>query len=72
MKKMINFDEIVNYDLVCENYTVKIFKNKFGEFYSQIVYEDDVTSEMIYQSDNFSDCNSAKQNSLKFIESNLE
>lgn len=69
MKKVYeSYDEIVNYELVHEDYTVKIFKNKKGEFYAHVVYEDDITSELIYQSKRFGSCNSAKHDALKFIE----
>lgn len=73
MKKMSNFyDEVVNYELVYEDYTIKIFKNQKGEFYAHVVYEDDETSELIYQSKRFGGCNSAKQDALKFIEEKIK
>ena len=61
------YDDVVNYDAI-DNYTIKIFKNRKGEFYAHVVYEDDETSEMIYQSAKFSGCNLAKQDAMKHIE----
>jgi hypothetical protein len=73
MKKMTDFyDEVVNYELVYNDYTIKIFKNKKSEFYAHVVYEDDTTAELIYQSKRYGSCATAKQDAMQFIEMKLE
>lgn len=65
------YDDVVKFDLVYNDYTIKVFKNKKGEFYSHVVYEDDVVADMIYQSKKLPGCGSAYDDALKFVESQV-
>lgn len=61
------YDDIVKHDLIYNDYTIKVFRNKKNAFYSHVVYENDTTSELIYESQLYIECDSAYKDSLNHI-----
>lgn len=62
------YDDIIDYYLINNDYTIKIFKNKKNKFYSHVIYENDMTSELIYESQLYFESDSAYKDSLNYID----